>query len=59
MDVVARAVVPASVKETMVPASADFRTVRILFRAGAAFFVRLFACFISHNFIILSSIVVC
>ena len=41
------------------PASTDFRTVRILFRAGSAFFVRLFARFISHNFIILSSIVVC
>ena len=54
MDVVARAVVPASVKETMMPASTDFRTVRIFLCAGSAFFVRLFACFISHNLIILS-----
>jgi hypothetical protein len=55
MDVVARAVVPASVEETMMPASTDFRTVRILFRACSAFFVRLVACFfVSHNFIILS-----
>jgi len=59
MDVVARAVVPASVKETMVPASTDFRAIRIFLCAGSAFFVRLFACFVSHNFIILSSIVVC
>jgi hypothetical protein len=55
MDVVARAVVPARVKETMMPASAGFRTVCILFRAGSTFFVRLAACFfVSHNFIILS-----
>ena len=41
------------------PASIDFRAIRIFLCAGSAFFIRLFARFISHNFIILSSIVIC
>ena len=56
VDPIGRTVVPAGIKQSVMPATTDFGAFGFsgfssgVFYAGATFYVRLFAChFVSHN----------